>query len=470
MTTVEKAKQYAALVKQYARNGEISTVVRQTLQHQQKQLQLTTEQAQAIEAYVLQRRDSPIAVLPDPAISFDPADTPPTDFGEITPQASELSSASDSLPNWATEPQPGLEQSQQYEQAFAQAIRLENPPGDLLRRGLQQLQQSLGLSETTVGAIEQQVANSFQSEQAQYRSALERYEQEYLQEAALGLPLSPEALDHLAELRRSFNLRDQDIKQVEGKVLSHFLIQPFPTEFSDSPPTKLTSVSSEALTEMPPHEAISFISATEMPPLDATPFQPNSASEQVNGEVSLRSEKGVDYVPLRDLLRAARWQEADEATLTAMLAAADRTEQGWLDPDSLLRFPCLDLQTIDRLWSYYSNDKFGFTAQWRSYPIPKLSKATTSFQPSRVTQEHTLKFVKDMGWWAERVEFLKYYNQLIFTLNDAPRGQLPALWYWAVPWWKAIQNGGIGSTRGGCNADDQTISIFMSRLKACGFE
>ena len=482
MTRVERAKQYAALVEKYAHDGEISAVGRPILQRQQMQLQLTEADAQAIEQHVLQRLDRSATATPSQASS----DSKTLNPQPSTDSASSVSSdRADSAPTAqaaeTTEPQDEPEKLQQYEQGFRQAIQLESPPGDLLRQGLQQSQHSLNLSNAAIEAIEAKVTHQFQTEQAQYHAALEKYSQEVAEEAALGLPLSRDAQDHLAEIQRSLKLRPEDAQAIEERVVARLLMPP-PTELSDSPPTQLTArsetlspdaLSPDALTEMPPPEAISFISAAEMPPDDSSPFVPfesASAFQQLNPEESLRSEKGVDYSPLRDLLRAAKWQEADEATLKAMLLATNRAEQGWLDADSLLRFPCLDLHTIDRLWSYHSNGKFGFTAQWRAYPIPKLSKATTSFQPSRIAQEHTLRFVKDMGWWVERVEFLKYYNRLTFNLNEAPQGHLPALWYWAIPWWKAIQTGGIGATRGGCSVNDQSISIFMSRLKTCGFE
>lgn len=480
---IEKADRYAAAVKRYARDskfsGKFSIVVRQDLQREQARLHLTPEQAKVIEDRVLQDLHQTSAAPPAAETSAAPQ---PSDSRETVPVETspadlpaadhDINSVSHSF-NQSTELHDDPEKLQQYEQEFMQAIRLEYPPQKLLRLGLQQIQQHLELSDAVVEAIELQAIDRFQAEQAQYRASLKKYEQEFARETALGLPPSKETQSHLAEMQRSLGLRDDDVKGVEGQVFARFFMQPSPAEFFDSPATKITAANSpDALTEMPPEQAVSFISASEMPPAESKPFQPNPILQQGNPEVSLQTEKGVDYTLLRDLLRSARWQEADEATLTAMLAAADRTEQGWLDPDSLLRFPCSDLRTIDRLWSYHSNGKFGFTAQWSAHPISKQSKAATSVQLSRIAQEreHTLEFVKKVDWWAERIEFLKYYNQLTFSLDAAKKGHLPALWYWAVPWWKAIQNGGLGATRGGCNTDDQTIAIFMSRLRTCGFE
>jgi hypothetical protein len=80
-------------------------------------------------------------------------------------------------------------------------------------------------------------------------------------------------------------------------------------------------------------------------------------------EISLDSDKGVDYTKLRYLLRAEKWKEADQETLQVMLKAANRVREGWLDPHSLWNFPCKDLKTIDRLWVTGSNGYFGFSVQ-----------------------------------------------------------------------------------------------------------
>jgi GUN4-like/Caspase domain len=47
-------------------------------------------------------------------------------------------------------------------------------------------------------------------------------------------------------------------------------------------------------------------------------------------DVPLESEKGIDYRKLRDLLRAGKWEDADQETPAVMLQAANRKSQGWL--------------------------------------------------------------------------------------------------------------------------------------------
>jgi hypothetical protein len=80
-------------------------------------------------------------------------------------------------------------------------------------------------------------------------------------------------------------------------------------------------------------------------------------------EDALDSAVGINYRPLRDWLRTKQWHEADIETDKVMLQACKRESEGWLDEASLNRFPCQDLQTIDRLWCKYSDSQFGFTVQ-----------------------------------------------------------------------------------------------------------
>jgi hypothetical protein len=74
---------------------------------------------------------------------------------------------------------------------------------------------------------------------------------------------------------------------------------------------------------------------------------------------------GVDYTPLRRLLQAGEWKQADEKTFDLMLVAANRVDEGWLNRDSIEKISCEDLRIIDREWADASNGKFGFAAQKR---------------------------------------------------------------------------------------------------------
>ena len=147
-----------------------------------------------------------------------------------------------------------------------------------------------------------------------------------------------------------------------------------------------------------------------------------SSPQPETQEVELKSERGVDYTRLRDLLAAGKWKEADQETAKVMLQAANREEAGYLRVEDIDRFPCDDLRTIDRLWVKYSNGKFGFSVQKKIY------------QSLGGTREYNEKvwvaFGDRVGWRDKEGEDWLYYNDLTFDLK-APSGHLP--WRWRTP-------------------------------------
>ncbi len=91
-----------------------------------------------------------------------------------------------------------------------------------------------------------------------------------------------------------------------------------------------------------------------------------------------------------------------------MLWVAAREKEGWIDPQSMKKFPCTDLRTIDQLWVKYSNGKFGFSVQRRIW--------------QEVGQDWD-KFGQRTGWLLNN-KWLNY-DDLTFELR-APAGHLPA--------------------------------------------
>jgi hypothetical protein len=91
-----------------------------------------------------------------------------------------------------------------------------------------------------------------------------------------------------------------------------------------------------------------------------------------------------------------------------MLKVAGREEEGWLNSESIDKFPCEDLRTIDQLWVKYSNGRFGFSVQKRIY------------QSLGGTREYDEKvwtaFVDKVGWRLNR--YMLYYKDLIFSEKD----------------------------------------------------
>ena len=147
-----------------------------------------------------------------------------------------------------------------------------------------------------------------------------------------------------------------------------------------------------------------------------------SSKSNKNTEPQLKSEKGIDYSKLRDLLAAGQWKEADGETTNVMLQAAGRQEQGWLDTDDIDKFPCEDLRTINQLWLHYSNGKFGFSVQKEIYE----SLVGTKEYDKEIWRE----FWVAVGW-RKGDEWLNY-SDYIFDNELAPSGHLPSGFYLGV--------------------------------------
>ena len=162
------------------------------------------------------------------------------------------------------------------------------------------------------------------------------------------------------------------------------------------------------------------------------PAPPNSTP--IDPDVPLKSERGVDYTKLRDLLATGKWQKADEETAKKMREAAGRTKDGWLNSEDIDQFPCEDLRTIDQLWVKYSNGRFGFSGQKRIYE---------SLGGSREYDEKIWEAFGDrVGWRVNNIWL--YYNDLKFyTL--APGGHLPVAWFGGEVWLWIVEwvNGGL---------------------------
>jgi serine/threonine protein kinase len=126
------------------------------------------------------------------------------------------------------------------------------------------------------------------------------------------------------------------------------------------------------------------------------------------------SAVGMDYINLRNLLAAKKWQEADEETRRVMLKVAGREKEGWLNTESIDNFPCEDLRTIDQLWVKYSNGRFGFSVQKRIYQ----SLGGTGVYDVKVI----FAFGDRVGW--RKNNWWLDYTDLTFS-GGAPEAHLP---------------------------------------------
>ena len=134
----------------------------------------------------------------------------------------------------------------------------------------------------------------------------------------------------------------------------------------------------------------------------------------------LKSEKGVEYTKLRDLLAAGEWREADLETGKVMLQAAGKESEGWLDVKDIDNFPCEDLRTINQLWLHYSDGKFGFSVQKKIYESLGGTK--------KYNLEVWQNFADRIGWRKEGEGTWLIYSDLTFNLKLAPHGHLPSGW------------------------------------------
>ena len=164
------------------------------------------------------------------------------------------------------------------------------------------------------------------------------------------------------------------------------------------------------------------------------PAPPNPT--HIEPDVALKSECGVDYTKLRDLLASEKWKEADEETKNKMQETAGIIEDGWvidcIDHFPVDQIPCEDLHTIDQLWVKYSNGRFGFSVQKRIY---------ASLGGTRKYDGKIWEAFGDHVGWRVKIEGLGWsigkwssYNDVKFNIK-APEGHLPLrVWGWVGAW------------------------------------
>lgn len=151
-----------------------------------------------------------------------------------------------------------------------------------------------------------------------------------------------------------------------------------------------------------------------------------------------KSQIGMDYSRLLDLLINQQWEEADVETKEIMLKISGREEQGFLDRQSAQQIPNEELYSIDQLWAINSGNRFGFSVQNRI--LQSFFQRETS-QSSQVNKSINIsinplsnsgnldglhlrdRFASSVGW---RVggKWLRS-DELIFDLS-APVGHLPS--------------------------------------------
>nr|YP_009312806.1 Hypothetical protein ycf53 [Helminthora furcellata]SCW21060.1 Hypothetical protein ycf53 [Helminthora furcellata]SCW23920.1 Hypothetical protein ycf53 [Helminthora furcellata] len=129
------------------------------------------------------------------------------------------------------------------------------------------------------------------------------------------------------------------------------------------------------------------------------------------GIIKLKSDCGIDYLPLQKLLLAKKFQDADALTHVLLCKLSQKLgnhSRQWLYFTDVVRLPCIDLHTIDQLWQVHSEGLFGLSAQKRIW----LS-----------TNSDWEKFWAKIGWKVNNVS-CRYPQEFTWDTN-APAGHLP---------------------------------------------
>jgi len=126
--------------------------------------------------------------------------------------------------------------------------------------------------------------------------------------------------------------------------------------------------------------------------------------------VPLKSERGIDYIPLQQLLIEQDFKAADQMTreLLCQLGGEAAQARKWLYFTEVRNIPVADLRTIDQLWVTHSDGKFGFSVQRQMW---------------LATGKNWEKLWPKMGWKTGN-SWTRFPNQFTWDLS-APKGHLP---------------------------------------------
>jgi serine/threonine protein kinase len=137
----------------------------------------------------------------------------------------------------------------------------------------------------------------------------------------------------------------------------------------------------------------------------------------------LISEVGVDYRILQSLLSTGKWQQANEENWRVMCQAIGKASGRYLQASDIDKFPCQDLETIDRLWVKYSQGHFGFSVQKQIY--------------ESVDREYE-QFCQLVGWPIYNLHVPD--SSMNYSLRS-PVGHLPSRnWVGGYEWWRHAEH------------------------------
>lgn len=133
-------------------------------------------------------------------------------------------------------------------------------------------------------------------------------------------------------------------------------------------------------------------------------------TDRDHGWLITESDRGVDYAVLQQALLSQQFEKADRLTSSLLreLAGEAAVQRGYVYFSEVPPMPGIDLLSIDRLWTVYSQGRFGFTAQARL-----LSALNGRYE----------KLWPRIGWKIDGV-WTRYPGSFTWSL-EAPDGHMP---------------------------------------------
>jgi hypothetical protein len=137
------------------------------------------------------------------------------------------------------------------------------------------------------------------------------------------------------------------------------------------------------------------------------------------------------YEKLKNSLASGDWFEADLETIKILLEVTGK-DQDSLTPESIQNLPINALKVIDRLWSNYSQGRFGFKVQLHTYQEVGGDRNSMISNDRRLTE----KWGDRLGW--RDGDRWRKCDELDYSLN-APIACHPSQW-WNSPYGSKMTN------------------------------
>ena len=112
-----------------------------------------------------------------------------------------------------------LQHLQRYREAFTAAIEYEYPLSAATIDDLKHFQGMLGLRDEDIQPIEEEVTEQFRQQAETQQQNLVRYQQAFTVAVEKEFPLSPSTCEELNQLRQSLNLSQEQVRQIERSIV-----------------------------------------------------------------------------------------------------------------------------------------------------------------------------------------------------------------------------------------------------------